>query len=133
MTEETDLCFILQLAKKRRTWCFKGKTHIPAHLLPPAPVMLLVVSKGGGAGGRKSAVKFLLSLVSLLVEIAAYEIFPENTGLVMAEFTLVVFGMMRVLMLAKWSMLMIWGRRGKILFIVCISASEFLVVCRCSW
>ena len=59
-----------------------------------------------GAGGGESVPKSLL----FLVEVAVCIIFPEFTGLVVAEFTMVAFGMMMVLILAKALALLILGR-----------------------
>lgn len=53
----------------------------------------------------------LLSLVTLLVEVAVYLIFSEIMGLVVSKFTVVIFWMMGVLMLAKGLVLFILGRR----------------------
>lgn len=53
----------------------------------------------------------LLSLVTLLVEVAVYLIFSEIMGLVVSKFTVVTFWMMGVLMLAKGLVLFILGRR----------------------
>lgn len=88
---------------------------------------------GGGAGGEESLAESLLSVVLFLAEIAVYVILHEVVGLVMAEFTVVAFGMRRGWTLAKGLMLLVLGRRDKIWYFVCIKASGFLVTCRCSW
>lgn len=67
----------------------------------------------------------LLLLESLLVEVAGYVIFPEIMGLVVAEFTVLAFEMM-VLILARG--LLILGGRDKIRYFVCFRALKFLVV-----
>lgn len=54
----------------------------------------------------------LLFLVSLFVEVAGYVIFPEVVALAVAEFTVLAFEMMMVLMSAKG--LLVLGERDKI-------------------
>lgn len=68
------------------------------------------VYDGGGAGGGESVPESLLFLVGVAVCI----IFPEFTGLVVAEFTMVAFGMIMVLTLAKALALLILGRADKL-------------------
>ena len=63
-----------------------------------------------GAGGGESVPESLL----FLVEVAVCIIFPEFTGLVVAEFTMVAFGMIMVLTLAKALALLILGRADKL-------------------
>lgn len=68
------------------------------------------VYDGGGAGGGESVAKPLF----FLVEVAVCIIFPEFMELVVAEFTVVAFGKMLVLMLAKALALLILGRTDKL-------------------
>lgn len=56
----------------------------------------------------------LLSLVSLLVEVAVYVIFPVILGLMVVEFTGMALGMVMVLILAKEPVLLILDREDKI-------------------
>lgn len=72
--------------------------------------MLSAGSMGELSAGGDSVGESLLFLVSLLVEVAGCVLLLEVVELVVVEFTVVPFGMMVVLMLAKGLVLLISGR-----------------------
>lgn len=91
---------------------FSGKDPYPCSSVSSSSVYGVRSVHGGGDGEGKSVAEPLLFLVSLFVEVAGYVTFPEVVALAVAEFTVLAFEMMMVLMLAKG--LLVLGERDKI-------------------